>query len=242
MLEGKYVLTWPMRPNKPFEMLACIAEKASDTPAGQWGIRAEPEEVQRLFSSFCPEITESLKHTDSVIKWNMGDLPTLETWRSPNGRVVLAGDAAHAMITHAASGPSSAIEDAAVLAETLTWAAQRGGSISKATEAYEQIRKPRVTRLQEISREHYGFLSASGEAVKYRNTALKELDNQMWETLKIPEEERRKIPKPEPDPNAPFPTQWLYGYDAIQDVSDSSCGTRERWYTNVNRPRNSYPS
>lgn len=221
MLEGKYVLTWPMRPGVPFEMIACVSEKASDIPSGKWGIRADPKEVLRQFSHFYPQISEPLKNVDRAIKWNIGDLPVLSTWRSPNGRVVLAGDAAHAMIPHAASGSSSAIEDAAVLAETLTWAFQHGKPVSDATEAYEWIRKPRVTRLQEISRDLFGFLSASGEAVQTRNATLRELDKQMWEALKVPEEERRKMPKPEQDIMAPFPTQWLYGYNAIQDVSNS---------------------
>lgn len=216
-----------MSPERQFEMLACVVEKANDTPPGRWDIGAEPREVQGSFSDCCYEITENLKDADSIMKWNMGDLPALETWRSPNGCVVVAGDAAHTMIPHAASGPSSAIEDAAVLAETLTWASEHGRSVCDATKVYEQIRKPRVTRLQEISRQHYGFLNASGEAVKHRNAALRELDKQMWETLKIPEE-RRKIPKPEPDPTAPFQAQWLYGYDAIQDVSDFLSRISER--------------
>lgn len=222
MHEGKYVLTWQMRPEKPFEMLACVAEKAEDTPSGHWDIHAEPREVQDIFSDFSYEITENLKNADSVMKSNMGDLPVLETWRSPNDRVVLAGDAAHGMIPHAASAPSCAIEDAAVLAEALTWASEQGKPVGDATKVYEQIRKPRVTRFQELSRNHYGFLSASGEGVKHRNAALKALDEEMWETLKIPEEERRKIPKPERDPNAPFPTQWMYDYDAIEEVSGPS--------------------
>ena len=219
MHDGKYVLTWQMRPGAPFEMIAGVSEKALDIPTGKWGIHVTPEEVQDRFSHFCSQITIPLKHIESAVKWNIGDLPVLETWRSPNGRVVLAGDAAHAMIPHAASGSSSAIEDAAVLAETLTWAFQHGKPIREATRSYEQIRKPRVTRLQQISRDHYGFLGASGEAAKARDTMLRELDRQMWESLKIPEEERRKMPKPEPDMMAPFPAQWIYGYNATQDVS-----------------------
>lgn len=119
------------------------------------------------------------------------------------------------MIPHAASGSSSAIEDATVLAETLTWAFQQGKPVGDATEAYEQIRKPRVTRLQEISRDHYGFLGASGEAAKARDAMLRELERQMWETLRMPEEERRKMLKLELDMMAPFLAQWIYGYDAI---------------------------
>jgi len=219
MHDGKYVLTWQMCPRSSFEMIAGISEKAPDIPTGKWGIRANPEEIQDRFSHFCPQISALLKHIGGTTKWNIVDLPALETWRSPNGRIVLAGDAAHAMTPHAAAGSSSAIEDAAVLAETLTWAFQHGKSVGDATEWYEQIRKPRVTRLQEISRDFCDFLGASGEAAKARDTMLRELDREMWETLRIPEEERKKMPKPEPDMMAPFPAEWIYGYDAMQEVS-----------------------
>jgi salicylate hydroxylase len=220
MHDGKYVLTW-QRSGVAFEIVTGTLEKAPGVPAGKWAIRASPEEVQDRFSHFCSQVSSALKHTKSATKWNIGDLPELETWRSPNGRIVLAGDAAHAMIPHAAGGSSSAIEDAAVLAETLTWAFRHSKPISAAAEAYEKIRKPRVTRLQEVSRYCYGFLGASGEAAKARNERLRELDRQMQETLRIPEEERRKLPVPELDMTAPFPAQWIYGYDTVQDVSVS---------------------
>jgi 2-polyprenyl-6-methoxyphenol hydroxylase-like FAD-dependent oxidoreductase len=226
MHDGKYVLTWQMGPDAPFEMIASVLEEAKDIPTGKWGIHVSPEEVQDRFSHFCSPIDVALKHIESAIKWNIGDLPPLETWRSPNNRVVLAGDAAHAMTLHAAAGILSAIEDAAVLAETLTWAFQHSKPVEDAIESYEQIRKPRVTRLQEVSRTHSGFLGASGELAKIRDARLREMDKKMWETLRIPEEERRKLPKPKSDMMAPFPGQWMYGYDAIQDVSTSQIAIR----------------
>lgn len=219
MMEGKYVVTWPMRPELPFELLASVTEKDSDISAGTWLHTADAREVQAKFSQFCPQVIELLKNVNGVMKWSIGELPSLETWRSPNGRVVLAGDAAHGMIPHAASGPSSAVEDVAVLAETLTWAIKYGKSIGAATEAYEKIREPRTTKLQRLSRERDGFLGAGGEAVKARNEILRELDRRLWETLKIPEEERRRTPKPEMNSSDPYPTQWLYGFNAILDVS-----------------------
>lgn len=219
VLEGKYFLTWPMQPEMPFEMVASVSGQDPDLPAGKWGTRALPEEVKGHLSHFCAEVTEPIKHVDQVLKWSSGDLPVLETWRSPNGRVVLAGDAAHAVIPHAAQGPSAAIEDAAVLAETLTWAFQHSRPIESATEAYERIRKPRATRMQEISCMHYRSLVAGGDAAKARDAAFRALDKQTWENLEVPEEVRRKEPKPPQDMSERFPGQWIYGYNAILEVS-----------------------
>jgi 2-polyprenyl-6-methoxyphenol hydroxylase-like FAD-dependent oxidoreductase len=73
------------------------------------------------------------------------------------------------MLPHAARGGTSAIEDAAVLAECIEWNFQSGHGVSQGTEAYEKLRKIRVGRMQQAAREGYGFLNAEGELAKERD-------------------------------------------------------------------------
>ena len=154
------------------------------------------------------------------MKWTLCDLPPLETCRSENGRVVLIGDAFHAMIPHSASGGNSSIEDAACIAECLDWAYRNNKPVSLATQAFEHLRKPRVERMQEASREAYDFLGAKGDFLPVRNAALKEGTKLFDAALEIAEEERRKAPKPEKSMHERFPlpgyVQWLWEYDAIE--------------------------
>jgi len=64
-----------------------------------------------------------------------------------NGRVVLIGDAAHAMSPMMGQGGCMAIEDACVLADEL----RHGSDIPAALAAFTQRRKPRVDWVREQS-------------------------------------------------------------------------------------------
>ena len=215
---AKYVLSWPLPPNRDYDVVTCI-QRPSDVPAGRWGVKADPDEARRDFHDFCPEVRELLQHIDGSVKWTLAELPRLETCRSQNGRVVLIGDAFHAMIPHSASGGNSSIEDAACIAECLHWAFRNDQDISKATKAFEDLRKPRVERMQTTGHEGYAFLGAKEDFLPIRDAALAEGTKAYDEELELPEDVRRSKPKPDPDMHARFPLepclQWLYTYDAI---------------------------
>jgi 2-polyprenyl-6-methoxyphenol hydroxylase-like FAD-dependent oxidoreductase len=65
------------------------------------------------------------------------------------GRIVLIGDAAHTMTPHLTAGGGMAIEDAVILAETLS----QSGSVSEALDGFMQRRFERVRAACEISLE-----------------------------------------------------------------------------------------
>jgi len=66
-----------------------------------------------------------------------------------NGPLCLVGDAAHAMLPFAAQGGACAIEDAAILAEQCS---KNPDDLITAFKGFEKIRKRRVNRVLEISR------------------------------------------------------------------------------------------
>lgn len=126
------------------------------------------------------------------------------------------------MIPHSASGGNSAIEDAACISECLDWAFKNGRNLSVASQAFEDLRKARVERMQTASHEGYGFLGAKGDFVKIRNAVLADAARHNDAELIIPEDERYARPKPARDMHARFPSepylQWLYRYDAIEEA------------------------
>ena len=215
---GRYVLSWPLPDHRPYDIVTCI-QRPSDVPPGRWGVRADPDEARRDFGDFCSEVRELLSHIDSCVKWTLAELPPLSTCKSRNGKVVLIGDSFHAMLPHTASGGNSAIEDAACISECLDWAFRNGRDVSIATQAFEDLRKARVERMQRAGHEGYAFLGAKGDFTAIRDQALAEGTKLYDAELALPEDERRSWTKPEPDMNARFPLepylQWLYGYDAI---------------------------
>jgi salicylate hydroxylase len=95
------------------------------------------------------------------------DLPPLPAWSSPSGRVVLLGDAAHAMHPGPGMGARSAFEDADTLARCLVATrpapagpgpdpspALRPEAVRGAVARYERLRRPRVGRVQAFAYEH----------------------------------------------------------------------------------------
>ena len=218
---GKYVLTWPLPPDKSYDVV-CGKEGESQVPAGKWGTRADPKAVQHDFLDFCPTVVALLKRVDSCVKWTLAELPPLETCRSSDGRVVLLGDAWHAMLPHSGSGGSSAIEDAAVLGECVTWAYKKGLPIGRGTDAYETLQKSRVERMQAASREGRAFFAAGGDMAEARNIQLANVMKATNEICQMTPDERMKKMKIDPDMNAPFPSppymQWLRGYDAMKET------------------------
>ncbi|OCT45844.1 FAD dependent oxidoreductase domain containing protein [Cladophialophora carrionii] len=219
LMSGKYVLSWPMPPHKPYDVVVCVGD-GCNVPYGYWGIKADPKQVADEFGDACPTIRDLLANIGPCIQWRFAELPPLKTCRSDKGGVVLLGDAWHAMLPHAGVGGSTAIEDGAVLAECIRWAWENDRPISEATKAYEAIRRPRVERIQAASREGVRFLN--GENAEMRDAMLAEQLEMERSLLARPEEERRKDPKPPADMSAPFLSpsffQWLFTYDAVRET------------------------
>ncbi|GJF27896.1 FAD-dependent oxidoreductase [Kitasatospora sp. NE20-6] len=110
--------------------------------------RAHEELAERL-SAFSGPVAEALTHvTDpsAVVYSRISQVTVDEPWHV--GRVVLAGDAAHASTPHLAQGAAMAVEDALVLALSL----DGSDSVPSALEAWEARRRPRAMFVQALSR------------------------------------------------------------------------------------------
>lgn len=87
------------------------------------------------------------------------DIAFVQTDQLMNGRVVLIGDAAHAMEPFAGIGASMAMEDAYVLSEEIAQIAfQR--NLQKALNRYVNRRLPRVQQARAQTREMYWWVTS----------------------------------------------------------------------------------
>ncbi|HEY0680513.1 MAG TPA: FAD-dependent monooxygenase [Chitinophagaceae bacterium] len=113
--------------------------------------RPEPISQKRILMNLCngfsPEIKKLIAAApeDEIIQKNLYDLQLSEKWYS--GRVVLAGDAAHASMPNLGQGACQAIEDAYALAKCLT------GSKDPVTafRSYESLRRPKAEYVSRYS-------------------------------------------------------------------------------------------
>ena len=79
----------------------------------------------------------------------MGD-NHLDSWATPSGRLVILGDAAHAMLPYMSQGAAMAIEDGAALALVLG-KIRSVRELPFATRVFETERKKRAGQMQEAS-------------------------------------------------------------------------------------------
>jgi len=99
--------------------------------------------LAELYADFPKPIPDIIQRTPAseIIRVNLYDFALLERWAK--ARVVLVGDAAHAMTPNLGQGGAQAIEDAYVLAEALA----DEPDLESAFAVFEQVRQPKVKRI-----------------------------------------------------------------------------------------------
>ncbi|MEH6361332.1 MAG: FAD-dependent oxidoreductase [Amylibacter sp.] len=139
----KHIVIYPLRNG---ELINIVAVQERDTWADEgWNHVGNADELRRLFNSWCSPVTTVLAQVKSPIAWGLFAHPTLHSW--VKNRVVLLGDSAHPMVPFVAQGACMAIEDAWVLADQLA----KNADIRVALQNYQNIRKPRTTKVQETA-------------------------------------------------------------------------------------------
>ncbi|KAJ4169050.1 hypothetical protein NW754_010982 [Fusarium falciforme] len=202
-----HIMAYPIRQGAMYNMV--LSHPGGIAAAGKWNEPGNLQEMQEHYKDFDPVIRRVVSKVTSCLNWKIADLPELPTWT--NGKVVLLGDAAHAMVPFLAQGAAQAIEDGACLAECL----DRVKSLSDLPvylEAYEKIRKPRAERVQKGTRDssliwhmHDGpEQEARDKAFSYMELGTR--DEQF-------EEELEKA-NPNSLSGKKF-QQWLFGYDVF---------------------------
>ncbi|KAF9633024.1 hypothetical protein BFW01_g3887 [Lasiodiplodia theobromae] len=170
------------------------------------------EQIKELFHDFEPTVTKLLSHapTQEGYLWRISELPPLPTWTSKSGRVLLLGDAAHAMVPFAAQGASQCVEDAGALAECLS----RDADLMDLLHIFEMIRKPRVESVAARSAaRQLMFHLHDGPQQRERDEKMRlqvrsyEPDKNVWKGEHIDEP---------PDINSPLHDPYLMGHDVIQ--------------------------
>lgn len=104
------------------------------------GVKAE---MLARYQDYHTPIGSLIANTEKVLKVNVSDIASLPAWFK--GRVLLIGDAAHAVSPNAGQGASMALEDAMYLAMLLRDAGV--GAYTGVFRKFEAERKPRVEKI-----------------------------------------------------------------------------------------------
>jgi len=124
-----------------------VPEPAGWLTRESWSAKGDVRELRAAYDGFHEDVRAVLEACPDCHKWAILEREPLPRWS--DGRVVLLGDACHAMTPYMAQGAATAIEDAAVLARCVE--AFDGDDLEAAFKLYEAVRKPRTSRIQAIS-------------------------------------------------------------------------------------------
>ncbi len=133
-----------------------------------WGIQGNASDLLASFRPFTDQIYTLLGRVQEWRKWALFEMQPLQGWSK--GPVTLLGDAAHPTLPFLAQGGAMAIEDAAQLVHELK---KSKGNFPGAFRRYEQIRRPRITRVQKTSRTMGKIYHMRGLARHARNARLR---------------------------------------------------------------------
>ncbi|KAH7391208.1 FAD dependent oxidoreductase domain-containing protein [Cadophora sp. MPI-SDFR-AT-0126] len=180
--------------------------------AGEWNKPGDVDALKETYSDFDPVVKKLLAKIEpkNLLVWKLNQLPELKTWVSGSGKVVLLGDAAHAIMPYSGQGHAMAIEDSACLAECIS-RANSASSIPDALRAFETIRKPRNKHMAD-----YALFNAhtwqlpDGEEQRRRDERLAKaplFSARNWDGKHVDE-----FPGMPPSPSY-YP--WMLGHDVV---------------------------
>jgi salicylate hydroxylase len=143
-----------------------------------WSVPGDGVELKGAFAShWSGPARMMIGAVDTWRKWALFTVPESCEWSS--GAVALLGDAVHAMLPFAAQGAGMAIEDAAVLAKSLSEGPmETAAQVAAAMKRYGRLRRARVARMQRTARSQGRIYHLSGPLALARDLTIKALGPQ----------------------------------------------------------------
>jgi len=195
MAPGKHLVHYPIRQGRLLNIVACA--DSSERVLASWDNRCSTDQFLDTFGNFAENLRDIIAPLQESYIWGL-----YETEDHPwvQDRVLLLGDAAHAMLPSMAQGAVMALEDAAVLEQLLS----SGQSLEWALGNYQRIRKGRTSAVQHTARENIEIFHApAGVMRSFRELGLSLLGNRAEDVI------GRRY-------------DWIYGADPILEAANTA--------------------
>ncbi|EJF80916.1 FAD-binding protein [Bartonella doshiae] len=163
-----------------------------------WAHKGEREKLKFLFKEWHSQISEIFDHIDEWCYWPLFQMKQNRFLGLE--RQVFVGDCAHAALPFAAQGAAMAIEDAATLAEALSF---KNLSLTESLLLYEKIRAPRITEVKKRGDFNRVAYHATGPIAIARNLIMKICTPEiimsrlnwlyMYDAMKLTKNDRKEI-------------------------------------------------
>ncbi|PPQ64966.1 hypothetical protein CVT24_008154 [Panaeolus cyanescens] len=149
----KHVITYPVSCDRYVNVVAFHTDLAKEgiTYEGPTSVNCTQEEVLKTFAGWEEEVRALLRCIKQPTKWMIQALVPMD--RYARGRVILAGDAAHAMTPHQGAGAGQAVEDAYILASLFSQRIKNKASVQSIADIFNTTRCPAGNKVLEGSRQ-----------------------------------------------------------------------------------------
>ncbi|KAF3914152.1 hypothetical protein AA313_de0208844 [Arthrobotrys entomopaga] len=132
--------------------------------------------------------------TDSIYIWAFHTLPKLPKWSSKRGKIIILGDAAHAIPPTTGQGANQALEDVYSFAVLMERKSERT-TVAEAVDWWQKMRQERVDRLLELTSKLNNLRMPVEEQKKLEAGEIFQVEDggsgEQWRWLFRPELEKR---------------------------------------------------
>lgn len=207
--ERRHIVAYPIMSHNIYNLSTAQPDSnfAAATNA-TYTTKGDKGQMLATYADFCPlvQIMLNLVPDGEVCEWRLRSQQPLQQWT--HGNVALVGDACHPTLPHLAQGAALAMEDSAVLAETL--ALTPGGdpaAVAKTLQVYELLRKERATTLVNLA-------ALNGKTMHLGEGKAREERDKMFA-------EAKQTGKPVPDKWAsPDVQEMIYSHDCMVNARE----------------------
>jgi salicylate hydroxylase len=161
---GAHLVHYPVRGGDDLNVVAVVE---GGTGRQGWNRPGSSEALLAGFTRWAKDSKSLLERAEGWRSWSLYRLISLRHWS--DGPIALLGDAAHPVLPFLAQGAALAIEDAVTLAACL---AERPSDPSAAFRRYEALRRPRASRVQNLSGRYGRLYHLHGPLRAARNLLL----------------------------------------------------------------------
>jgi salicylate hydroxylase len=163
MGDGKHFMVFPVRSGRLLNYVGFVPTKNETVES--WSAVGDRDEFAASFAGWDPRVTGLLEKVESCFWWGLYDRRPLASWT--RGRLVLLGDAAHAMLPHLGQGANQAVEDGIALAVLLEQASS--AEIPDILPKYERLRRVRTDLVQAEARQNGLRYDSKYESLEQRD-------------------------------------------------------------------------
>ncbi|KAJ1301318.1 hypothetical protein OPQ81_003720 [Rhizoctonia solani] len=150
--KDKHLLIYPIDHFRSINVVAFATDRSKwpERPklkeGEPWTQKSSQEELVAKYSDWADDILNILKCIEEPSKWAIHELnPTLDTF--VDGKICIAGDAAHAGTPHQGALAGQAIEDALFLTWLLSQPSVKRANLADALQVYDSVRRPRANKV-----------------------------------------------------------------------------------------------